>query len=166
MASVQTRIDDAEDAPGLGQLLEQLHEGPAGAHHYAALLGLRSHDLPALLRSVEKGFRFTALEHLRRNVALSSEELEQVLGIPSRTLARRKSEGRFHPEESDRMLRAARIYSRVIEVFEGDARAATDWLTTPQMALGSLQPLELVRTELGAREVEALLDRLEQGVYS
>jgi putative toxin-antitoxin system antitoxin component (TIGR02293 family) len=166
MATMQTRAVEAPAVPRLDQLLEQLHEGPSGSHHYAALLGLRSHDLPALLRSVEKGFRFTALEHLRRNVALSSDELEQVLGIPSRTLARRKSEGRFHPEESDRLLRTARIYARVIEVFESDARAATDWLTTPQPALAGLPPLELVRTELGAREVESLLDRLEQGVFS
>jgi putative toxin-antitoxin system antitoxin component (TIGR02293 family) len=166
MATLQTREDVPEITPDLKHLLGRLHEGPSGGHHYAALLGLRSFDLPALLRNVEKGFRFTALEHLRRNVALSSDELEQVLGIPSRTLARRKSEGRFQPEESDRLLRTARIYARVIEVFESDARAASEWLTTPQTALGGLLPLELVRTELGAREVEALLDRLEQGVFS
>lgn len=165
MAMMQANWNQPE-TPDLKHLMQRLHEGPSGAHHYAALLGLRSYDLPALLRSVEKGFRFTALEHLRRNVALSTDELEQVLGIPSRTLARRKSEGRFHPEESDRLLRAARIYARVIEVFESDARAASEWLTTPQTALGGLPPLELVRTELGAREVEALLDRLEQGVFS
>jgi uncharacterized protein (DUF2384 family) len=32
--------------------------------------------------------------------------------------------------------------------------------------LGGAVPLDVARTELGLREVETILDRLEQGVYS
>ena len=35
-----------------------------------------------------------------------------------------------------------------------------------QKALGEKVPLELLVTELGAREVEALIGRLEHGVFS
>jgi uncharacterized protein (DUF2384 family) len=42
--------------------------------------------------------------------------------------------------------------------------AAREWISAPQKALGGQRPIALARTDLGAREVEALVDRLEQGV--
>jgi putative toxin-antitoxin system antitoxin component (TIGR02293 family) len=50
-------------------------------------------------------------------------------------------------------------------LFEGDRDAAADWLTRPQPALGGAVPLELAKTGLGTREVEALIGRLEHGVF-
>ena len=40
------------------------------------------------------------------------------------------------------------------------------WLTSPQVGLGGAIPLEYAETEVGAREVENLLGRIEYGVYS
>ena len=139
--------------------------GSGGRHYYAALLGLHSYDLPYLLKSVQQGLPFAALEHLRKNLELSWEDLSRLLAISDRTLTRRKSEGRFLPEESDRILRASRLYAKALELFEGDGRAAGTWLSSPQSALGGQSPVELARTELGSREVENLLDQLEQGVF-
>jgi putative toxin-antitoxin system antitoxin component (TIGR02293 family) len=51
-------------------------------------------------------------------------------------------------------------------LFEGDRDAAVEWLTTPQTALGDRVPLDLARTEIGAREVERLVGRLDHGVFS
>ncbi len=147
------------------RFLDLARQGSGGRHYYAALLGLRSYDLPYLLKSVQQGLPFAALEHLRRNLALSWDDLGRLLAIPERTLARRKSEGRFLPEESDRILRASRLYAKALELFEGDGRAAANWLSTPQRALAGESPVDLARTELGSREVENLLDRLEQGVF-
>lgn len=147
------------------RFLTLVREGPGGRHYYAALLGLHSYDLPPLLKSVQQGLPFAALEHLRRNLELSWEDLSRLLAIPERTLTRRKSEGRFLPDESDRMLRASRLYAKALELFEGDGPAAGHWLSTPQRALGGAAPVDLARTELGSREVESLLDRLEQGVF-
>ena len=148
------------------KFLDLMRAGRPGRHYYAALLGMRYYDLPALLRSVEEGFSFSVLERLRRNVALTWDEVSRVLDISPRTLTRRKQEGRFLPEESDRILRASRIYAKALEVFEGDTRGAATWLTSAQPALGGAKPLDLAHTELGAREVETLLDRLEQGVFA
>lgn len=160
-----TRTEDRPVTRDLERFLDLIRERRPGAHYYAALIGLRSFDLPSLLESVEQGFPFKVLERLRRNVALTSEEVSRVLDIPQRTLTRRKQQGRFLPEESDRILRASRIYAKALEVFEGDAHAGSNWLASPQTALGGAIPLDLVRTELGAREVETLLDRLEHGVF-
>ena len=145
---------------------EFLRVGKPGTHAYAILLGIDSFDLPSLLKLVSKGFAWKTLERFARNAGLPVEAVGEMLAIPSRTLARRKADGRLSPEESDRLLRAARVYSRALELFEGDATAATEWMTTLNTALGGNAPITYARTELGAEEVESVIGRIEHGVFS
>jgi putative toxin-antitoxin system antitoxin component (TIGR02293 family) len=110
-----------------------------------------------------------ALPHLRAlppEHALSFERIADLIDIPRRTMTRRKREGRFLPDESDRLLRASRLLGKTLELFEGDMDAAGGWLTTAQPGLGGSVPLDIARSELGAREVERLVSRLEHGVFS
>ena len=99
-------------------------------------------------------------------MGLSREEMAELVQIRPRTLDRRKKEGRLHPEESDRLLRASRVFGRAIALFEGDVEGALGWLSSPQRALGGAVPLEMARTEIGAGEVEDLIGRLEHGVFA
>jgi len=112
------------------------------------------------------GIPFRAYERLARNMALTNDQLLELADISRRTLVRRRAEGRFSPDESDRLLRAARLFGAALSLFEGDRDAALAWLEEPQLAFGGAIPLEIARTEIGAREVEELADRLEQGVFS
>ena len=59
-----------------------------------------------------------------------------------------------------------RFFGKTLELFQGDARAAEKWLSFPKRALGGAVPAELANTEEGAREVEALIDRIEHVVFS
>ena len=45
-------------------------------------------------------------------------------------------------------------------------RAGAKLVNSPQVGLGGAVPLDYAETELGAREVEDLLSRIEYGVYS
>jgi putative toxin-antitoxin system antitoxin component (TIGR02293 family) len=143
-----------------------LERGSPGSHAYVVLLGLDTFDAPDLLRAQKKGFAFRVLERLQRNMALPFEQLSDLVGIPRRTLARRKRDGRFLPDESDRLLRAARLFGRTLALFEGDRDDATEWLSRPQPALGGAVPIELATSDVGAREVETLVGRLEHGVFA
>jgi putative toxin-antitoxin system antitoxin component (TIGR02293 family) len=143
-----------------------LRHGSPGPHAYAVLLGLDAFDAPQLLRSITKGFPYRTLERFQRNTSLPLEQITELVDIPRRTLTRRKGEGRFLPDESDRLLSASRLFGRALTLFDGDRDAAAEWLTTTQPALGGAVPIELAKTGLGAREVEALLGRLEHGVFS
>jgi putative toxin-antitoxin system antitoxin component (TIGR02293 family) len=138
----------------------------AAPRDYLALLGLRSRSVAELLKQVERGLSFQALLRFKAATALPWEDLSRLLGIPARTLSRRREAGRLDAQESDRLLRAARLVQAAIELFEGDAGEARRWLGAPQRALGGETPLALARTETGAREVEALIGRLEHGVYA
>jgi len=93
-------------------------------------------------------------------------EIASVAGIAPRTLARRRNSGKFTWDESERLLRISAVFDRAVELFEGDVPAAAAWLTTPQPALGRRTPLAYSRTEVGAREVEDLIGRLEHGVFA
>ena len=147
-------------------LRQKLLAGPTEPHAYASLLGIKSYDTIKLLEQVEKGLSYKAFERLQRNIVLSLKRLAELIGIPPRTLARRKEEGRLLPDESDRLLRLSRIFAASLELFEGDFHAARTWLFTPQPALGGGIPIEFSRSEVGAREVENLIGRLEHGIPS
>lgn len=138
----------------------------AGAYAFASLVGIRSQDPLEILKRVEKGLAFTALERFQTNTGLSTGELADAGVIALRTLHRRKEQGRLAPEESDRLMRLSRVFGKALALFEGDMDAARQWLAAPQAALGRQRPMSLTRTDVGAREVEALVDRLEHGVLS
>jgi putative toxin-antitoxin system antitoxin component (TIGR02293 family) len=131
-----------------------------------ASLGLTASDTSGLIRQIDAGFSFHSLLKLESHTGVNLSVLASIIGIPERTLARRKTAGRLAPEESERLLRISNIFEKSLELFEGDLEAAVNWLTTPKKALGNEQPLFYSRTELGAREVENLLGRIEHGVFS
>lgn len=97
---------------------------------------------------------------------MSAQTLAEVIGIPERTLARRKAAGRLAPEESERLLRISSIFEKAVDLFEGEVASAVNWLSTPKRTLENQSPLQYARTEVGAREVENLIGRLEHGVFS
>ena len=139
---------------------------PVRIKRRGASLGIDAADTPALIQRIEAGFPFDTLQHLESHSGFTLAMLASIIGIPERTLARRKASGRLSPEESERLIRISGIFERTMELFEDDLAAAVRWLTSPKKALDHQQPLQYARTELGAREVENLLGRLEYGVFS
>jgi putative toxin-antitoxin system antitoxin component (TIGR02293 family) len=131
-----------------------------------ASLGLRGGGTPELIAQLEEGFPFDALRKFEANSGVESGALLAVLGIPGRTLARRRTAGRLAPEESERLLRIGMVFEKAVELFDGDVASAVRWLTTAKKALGGETPLRYSRTEPGAREVENLIGRVEYGVFS
>ena len=119
----------------------------------------------ALIKLIQGGLKLDELEKLRAILDLPMEKLAATLGISKATLHRRKASGRLDPGESDRVVRFARLVGKAVDVFESQEDART-WLSSPQVGLGGAAPLEYAATEVGAREVENLLGRIEYGVYS
>ncbi len=118
-----------------------------------------------LVEVVRMGLPVQELEVLRSSLNVPMEKLVPRLGISRATLHRRKAEGRLDPAESDRVIRYARLMGKAAEVLESQDNAR-QWLSSPQLGLGGAVPLDYAETEVGAREVEDLLGRIEYGVYS
>jgi putative toxin-antitoxin system antitoxin component (TIGR02293 family) len=121
-------------------------------------------DTARAISMIKVGLPVKAFFALKDQIDVSAEELARVVGIAPRTLLRRKQEGKLQKAESERVVRLQRLFEKALEVFE-DRAAVRSWFTSPQRALGNDTPLHYADTELGAREVENLLSRIEHGVF-
>jgi putative toxin-antitoxin system antitoxin component (TIGR02293 family) len=130
-----------------------------------ASIGIRPKDLNDLIGQLKHGLPVGAFDRLRERLDVPEKLLAATVNIAYRTLSRRKKEGRFKTDESERVLRIAKLYENALAVFENDG-IARQWFKMPAKALGGKTPLEYADTEPGAQEVEDLLARIEYGVFS
>ena len=114
---------------------------------------------------IHAGLSFRAVQNLQKALNLPMGKLASALGMSRATLHRRKAQGKIDRGESEKLVRYQRLLEKAGAVF-GDAKSAREWLTHNQPGLGNVVPLEFAKTEIGAREVENLLGRIEYGVYS
>jgi putative toxin-antitoxin system antitoxin component (TIGR02293 family) len=114
-----------------------------------------------LARVVNRGIRLAVLTHVAR-AGFSKQEIEHFI-IPARTLRHRKAKREpLSVEESDRVVRLARIQSLAEDVF-GDIDKANRWLREGLGVLDDKSPLEVARTESGARLIEQVLAKIDWG---
>jgi putative toxin-antitoxin system antitoxin component (TIGR02293 family) len=140
------------------------NKSKGGMFMHVPSIGVKSKNIDDLIIKVKKGLPTSSFEKLRKKLGVSDNFLSQIVNIPKRTLTRRKQQGKLNANESEKVLRIARLYDQALEVFE-DQQAAEKWLKEPARGLGEAIPLKYARTELGAREVERLLIRIEHGVF-
>lgn len=114
---------------------------------------------------VRRGISANAVDAVVRVMGIGQSELSKALGIPERTLVRRKKEGILTSDESGKLVRLAQVFERSVGVFE-DEHAAMSWLKNPNVALNGSSPLSLLDTELGSTAVMTTLGRIEQGVFA
>lgn len=68
-------------------------------------------------------------------------------------------------EESDRLFRLVHVIAMSDAVF-GDQEKARRWLSKPKRQLAGKSPTELLSTSAGTHQVEELLIRVAEGLYS
>ena len=146
-------------APGGSGVVSYYVRGPSGK------IAAADFTTPKLIKVLQVGLPVQELNDLQATLEVPMEKLVPMLGISKATLHRRKAEGKLDPAESDRVVRFAKLMGKAVEVMESEDNAR-EWLTSPQFGLGGAVPLEYAETEVGAREVENLLGRIEHGVYS
>lgn len=129
-------------------------------------LGLAAATSGDLIRQVGRGFSFRAMHALETRSGIPLTQIAEIIGTPPRTLARRKAAGRLSADESEKLLRLSAVFENALELFDGDRSEALTWLASPKRELDNQTPLDYARTEVGAREVENLIGRLEYGVFS
>lgn len=124
------------------------------------VLGKRVRSVRDLMAAVEAGLPREALDVVVRRVAGEGPEATDLRHriVPKTTLARRAE--RLSAEESERLERLARLTALAEHVWE-DHAAAHEFMTSAQPRLGGSRPVDLVRSDLGTRQVEDLLWSLE-----
>mgnify|MGYP001599001802 CR=1 FL=1 len=141
----------------------QVSERPGFLKRIQEMLG--AHRLKSdqdLVKLVEGRLSTQAIDGLRRS-GLSDDEVYSLV-LPRRTLTHRRARGEaLSRDESDRAVRVARIAALGEEVF-GDRERAWRWLRAAKRQFQGRSPLQLVATEAGARLVEELLYRIDDGM--
>ena len=127
-----------------------------------AVIGRSIRDSIDLAQAVRRGLPVSAVEHLLTTGRLTMAEVDKVV-LPRKTLANRRKVGTLTAEQSDRLVRVARMLAMAEETFGRRDKAAA-WLRRPTTALAGEQPLALLDTDEGAREVETLLGRINHGI--
>ena len=127
-------------------------------------LDIKANSIDDLISELKSGFSADSFDRLKNLLKISDNMLSKIVHIPQRTLTRRRQDGRLRPDESERVLRIAKIYDKALEVFETEI-ATENWLKKPSRGLGYKVPLEYADTEPGAQEVLKLLGRMEHGIF-
>jgi putative toxin-antitoxin system antitoxin component (TIGR02293 family) len=113
-----------------------------------------------LHRAVAAGLPVESLTTVVRAVAgskaASQAQTVAFTIVPEGTLKRRMKAGRLSRDESERTERLARVYALAEHVL-GDAALARDFLSTSHPELEGESPLDVLVTEVGARQVEEIL---------
>lgn len=135
-------------------------------HGVWARLKLPASQGTRLISAITQGFEVTVVDAVQRELDAPQKVVLEIAGISTRTLARRKKEGRLSTDESDRIASIAAVISAAEGLFEGDHKTAMAWITSPVKGLGGEIPLRLLKTEAGTRDVIRMIERLEQGVFS
>ena len=115
-----------------------------------------------LMKLVEERLPSRAIDALRQS-GLTDEEVYSLV-VPRRTLTHRRTRREaLSRDESDRVVRVARVLALCEEVFGEDERAWR-WLRDAKRQFQGRAPLDLLVTEAGARLVEELLYRIDEGM--
>lgn len=143
---------------------------PAASDRIPSILGLRtkrSKAAPRLADLVHEGLPVTAFDAVASYTRLTREALAKACEIPLRTVQRRATSAArcFKRDESDRLMRVARLYAFAEDVL-GSRDAAEIWMRTPNRALDGAQPLDELGTEMAAREVDDVLGRIRHGIFA
>jgi putative toxin-antitoxin system antitoxin component (TIGR02293 family) len=117
-----------------------------------------------LARITEEGISTDSLSALKDR-GLTFSEISEII-ISPRTLKHRKA--RREPlshEETDRVVRVARILSLAEDVFASREKALM-WLRMTDERLENRTPLKMLTTESGGRLVETMLWQIDEGIYT
>jgi len=102
------------------------------------------------------------LAFLNERGGFSDQEISRFV-IPERTQRHRIAKQQpLTVEESDRVVRLARLQSMAEDVF-ADSERANRWLREKLGILGGNAPLEVAQTESGVRVVERILAKIDWG---
>lgn len=123
---------------------------------------INKHQYISLIR---QGVPMQTLLHLIKTTDISASEIASILHTSERTLRRYTNDTLLNPEQSERIIELARLFSRGSEVF-GSLDDFKTWMNSTIVALGNIKPKELLDTSLGIEIIQEELGRIEHGIFA
>ena len=133
-----------------------------GSANRLEILEIAAADGRAAIEAARRGVPVSAVDALIETGRLTLAEIDRIM-LPRKTLSHRRALGALTPDQSDRVIRVARVIAAAEATF-GSAEKAGRWLRRPTTALGGDKPIDLLDTSEGSRQVERLLTRIDYGL--
>lgn len=111
------------------------------------------------------GIKKDAIIHLASVLDLPMKDMAALLSLSYKTVSRMRKTDRFGSLESSLAIEIARVMAKGLMVFE-DINTLRRWITKANRALAGKRPIDLFHTPTGINNVQSILVRIEEGVYS
>jgi putative toxin-antitoxin system antitoxin component (TIGR02293 family) len=119
----------------------------------------------SVLDAIEEGLPYDSFKLISENTPFPEKFWADALGLSTKSLDRyKKLRKRFKPLQSEKILEVAETYNLGQSVFNDDEKLSL-WLNTPNFALGSKKPIDLIKTSYGKEMVITELTNIDQGIF-
>jgi putative toxin-antitoxin system antitoxin component (TIGR02293 family) len=117
------------------------------------------------LKTIESGVPVDTMSDFVSKSGVPFKDIYDIV-IPARTLKHRRARKQaLTPDESDKLARLVRIFDHASRVF-ANVDSARAWISHPKRRFEGRTPLEMLRTEAGARLVEEMLGQIDYGMFA
>ena len=117
------------------------------------------------VKMVEAGVSVDTMTRFLSDVGLELKDVYDLV-IPARTLKHRRTRAQhLSQDESDKLARLIRVFDHAVRVF-GEVDKARRWLGKPKERFEEKTPLQMLRTEVGARLVDEMLGQIDHGIFA
>lgn len=115
---------------------------------------------------IRKGIPYSFFHLIQLYTPFSETDWANILDLSTKSLHRYKqSAKKFRPIQSEKIIEMAEVTDMGVDVF-GSMEKFKLWLDTPNYALGSLKPVELITDSYGKEMVVGELTRFNHGILA
>jgi putative toxin-antitoxin system antitoxin component (TIGR02293 family) len=117
-----------------------------------------------IIKLIRTGVPYSLFDLIRNVTPFSEMDWAEFLNLSTKSLHRYKQDAKhFKPLQSEKIIEMAEVTNIGVEVF-GNMEKFKLWLDTPNFALGSLKPMELLKDSYGKEMVIGELTRINHGI--
>ncbi|MFM6948790.1 MAG: antitoxin Xre/MbcA/ParS toxin-binding domain-containing protein [Aquirufa sp.] len=123
-------------------------------------------DKMLIVIAIRAGIPYSLFDLIQNNTPFSENDWANFLDISTKSLQRYRvaSEHHFKPIHSEKIIEMAEVTKVGLDVL-GNLEKFKLWLNTPNFALGSLKPLDLLKDSYGKELVISELTRINHGIF-
>jgi|694.fasta_scaffold30485_4 putative toxin-antitoxin system antitoxin component (TIGR02293 family) len=140
-----------------------LAQSPKAAINFQSFLS----DKMLIIAAIRAGIPYSLFHTIQACTPFTETDWANFLDISTKSLQRYKvaSNFSFKPIHSEKIIEMAEVTQAGLEVFD-NLNTLKLWLNTPNFALGSLLPIELLKDSYGKDLVLAELIRINHGILA
>ncbi len=119
-----------------------------------------------IIKAIREGFTYSIFALIQEYTPFNEQEWAEFLNVSTKSLQRYKQSAnhKFKPLHTEKIIEIAEVTKVGLELFE-DVEKFKLWLNTPNYALGSHKPKELLKDSYGKDLIIQELINIQHGIF-